>query len=73
MILLEHLFLNLIQNASNYSSENQPIHLFAQCKDNTVIIQVIDQGIGISESHLDRIFERFYRVDTDRSRKGAPD
>ena len=71
MILLEHLFLNLIQNASNYSSENQPINLFAQCKDNTVIIQVIDQGIGISESHIDRIFERFYRVDTDRSRKGG--
>ena len=71
MILLEHLFLNLIQNASTYSSENQSIHLFAQCKDNTVIIQVVDQGIGISESHLDRIFERFYRVDTDRSRKGG--
>ena len=71
MVLLEHLLLNLIQNASNYSSENQPIHLIVKKEESHVIIQVIDKGIGINDSHIERIFERFYRVDADRSRKGG--
>ncbi len=71
MVLLEHLLLNLIQNASSYSPENKPIQLVASYQENRVVIQVIDRGIGISEAHIERIFERFYRVDEDRSRKGG--
>lgn len=71
MVLLEHLLLNLLQNASNYSPENQLIQLVAKYQENLVVISVIDKGIGISDSHIGRIFERFYRVDEDRSRKGG--
>jgi len=71
MVLLEHLLLNLIQNASTYSGENEPIRLVANTNQTHVVIQVIDRGIGISEAHVERIFERFYRVDEDRSRKGG--
>lgn len=71
MVLLEHLLLNLIQNASSYSPENKLIQLVASYQESRVVIQVIDQGIGISEAHIERIFERFYRVDEDRSRKGG--
>lgn len=68
-ILFEHLLLNLLQNASAYSMENKVIQLKAFIKNNQTIIQIIDQGLGIPEEHAKRIFERFYRVDTNRSRK----
>jgi len=71
MVLIEHLLLNLIQNASTYSGDNQPIKLIANTNDAFVVIKVIDKGIGIKEDHIERIFERFYRVDEDRSRKGG--
>lgn len=69
LVLMEHLLLNLIQNASNYSPDNKKIELRARKTENSFLIQVIDEGIGISEENAKRIFERFYRVDTNRSRK----
>ncbi len=69
MVLLEHLLLNLLQNASAYSPENKKIELKAFYEKNSVLIQVIDEGIGISSEFKQRIFERFFRVDTNRSRK----
>ncbi len=71
IVLFEHLLLNLIQNASNYSPENTRISLKASLEKENIVIKVKDEGIGIPESHLKRIFERFYRVDTDRSRKSG--
>jgi two-component system, OmpR family, phosphate regulon sensor histidine kinase PhoR len=71
IVLFEHLLLNLIQNASNYSPENTRITLKASSEKENILIKVKDEGIGIPESHLKRIFERFYRVDTDRSRKSG--
>lgn len=69
IILFEHVFLNLLQNASAYSFEETKIQLKAFTKNEQNIIQIIDQGIGIPEEHEKKIFERFYRVDTNRSRK----
>ncbi len=60
---------NLIENAINYSPENTKVSITASVDVGIIDISVTDQGIGISESEQDRIFERFYRVDPARSRQ----
>ena len=59
---------NLIENAINYSPEKTKVTINSEINSGLVEISVIDQGIGISESDISRIFERFYRVDPARSR-----
>ncbi len=59
---------NLVENAINYSPENTKVSVTSAIKGELVEISVTDQGIGIAESELGRIFERFYRVDPARSR-----
>jgi two-component system, OmpR family, sensor histidine kinase SenX3 len=59
---------NLIVNAVNYSSEGTRVAVTTGSGEGTVTIAVTDQGIGIPPEELDRIFERFYRVDPARSR-----
>ncbi|CAB4367064.1 MAG: histidine kinase [Actinobacteria bacterium] len=60
---------NLIENAINYSPENTNVSISTSSEADIVTISVADQGIGIPESDLERIFERFYRVDPARSRE----
>lgn len=60
---------NLVENAINYSPEHTTVAVGVGSGDGKVSIRVVDQGIGIPESSLDRIFERFYRVDPARSRE----
>lgn len=60
---------NLIENAINYSPENTHVSISTRIEGDIVTISVADQGIGISDSELERIFERFYRVDPARSRE----
>lgn len=60
---------NLIENAINYSPENTKVSVTANVEEKIVEISVTDQGIGIPEDELVRIFERFYRVDPARSRE----
>lgn len=60
---------NLVENAVNYSPEHTTVAVGIGSGDDEVVIRVVDQGIGIPESSLDRIFERFYRVDPARSRR----
>ena len=59
---------NLIENAVNYSPENTKVSIVTRCSGDIVEISITDQGIGIAESEINRIFERFYRVDPARSR-----
>ena len=59
---------NLIENAINYSPEGTKVTVTSKVEDGIVDISVTDQGIGIPDADLDRIFERFYRVDPARSR-----
>ncbi|TGM02274.1 HAMP domain-containing sensor histidine kinase [Leptospira jelokensis] len=68
-LLLEDLLVNLISNASAYSPEGSSVIVKASSFEENHLIQVIDQGIGISAEDAERIFERFFRVDTNRSRK----
>jgi two-component system sensor histidine kinase SenX3 len=60
---------NLIENAINYSPENTKVSISTSTEADIITISVADQGIGIPESDLERIFERFYRVDPARSRE----
>jgi two-component system phosphate regulon sensor histidine kinase PhoR len=66
--LLEQAVGNLIDNAIKYSGERTSVAIRAAQNGNEIEIQVADQGPGIEKRHLDRIFERFYRVDLGRSR-----
>ena len=59
---------NLIDNAVAYSPENTRVAVAIRAAEGTVEVSVTDQGIGIAADEVDRIFERFYRVDPARSR-----
>ena len=60
---------NLLENAINYSPNNTNVSISSTSSDEIIEIVVADQGIGIPEAELERIFERFYRVDPARSRE----
>lgn len=67
--LLEQAFVNLIDNAVKYSDDGSQVRITASPKKREVTIEFADQGSGIPNKHLPRLFERFYRVDKARSRK----
>jgi two-component system phosphate regulon sensor histidine kinase PhoR len=67
--LLEQAVVNLLENAITYSNPGGSVWVSARQHDNMLVIDVRDQGVGIPHDHLDRIFERFYRVDKARSRE----
>ncbi|PYK47642.1 MAG: PAS domain-containing sensor histidine kinase, partial [Verrucomicrobia bacterium] len=64
---LQEALYNLLDNAVKYSPEHGEIRLIARQRDEEIVLNVSDNGIGISEEDLPRIFERFYRVDKARS------
>jgi signal transduction histidine kinase len=66
--LLRLALLNLTQNAIRYSSAGKPINLRAFAGQDSVVVEVADEGPGIAPEHQQKIFERFYRVDKARSR-----
>jgi two-component system phosphate regulon sensor histidine kinase PhoR len=59
---------NLIDNASKYTPDGGTITVAAKANGQHVTIEVSDNGIGIPQDDVPRIFERFYRVDRSRSR-----
>jgi two-component system phosphate regulon sensor histidine kinase PhoR len=59
---------NLLSNAINYNKLDGDVILSSEKAANGIQICVKDTGVGIPQEHLSRIFERFYRVDSDRSR-----
>ncbi len=65
---LKSVLSNLINNSINYSNSGSII-ISVKLNKNKVRISIIDNGIGVEEKHIDRIFERFYRVSSDRSRE----
>lgn len=67
--LLRQLFDNLIANAIRYNREGGRVDVAAQNGAAGVVVSVRDNGIGIAAEHLPHLFERFYRVDTGRSRE----
>jgi two-component system, OmpR family, phosphate regulon sensor histidine kinase PhoR len=65
---LEQILVNLLDNAVKYCP-GATVTVSARCEDSRVHVEVADTGPGIAGAHLDRLFERFYRVDPGRSRQ----
>jgi two-component system phosphate regulon sensor histidine kinase PhoR len=63
--------INLIDNAVKYSSKKSKIRVSAFTDNDELVLLVRDKGIGIPTEHLERVFERFYRVDRSRSREAG--
>ncbi len=67
---IRQVLINLIDNAVKYGKQNGEIEASIYKIDGKkILIELSDDGLGIGEEHLDRIFERFYRTDLARSRK----
>ncbi|ARV59633.1 two-component sensor histidine kinase [Nostocales cyanobacterium HT-58-2] len=65
---LYRLVSNLIVNAIQYTPQGGKVTVILDCNDHHAVISVQDTGIGIPQQELKRIFDRFYRVNSDRSR-----
>ncbi|MCX4370260.1 MAG: ATP-binding protein [Dysosmobacter sp.] len=68
---LEQVMVNILGNAIKYTPNGGHIRVSAGCEEDTVWMQVWDDGIGIPEKDRERIFDRFYRVDKARSRESG--
>ena len=68
---LEQVMMNVIGNAIKYTPDGGHIHITAGSTEDTVWMEVSDDGIGIPEKDRERIFDRFYRVDKARSRESG--
>ncbi len=68
---LKQVCLNLVNNAISYTPSYGKVRITANEKSDKIYIAIEDTGIGIEEKEFPRIFERFYRVDKDRSRESG--
>jgi len=68
-VLLEQALINLLDNAIKYSPSESLVQVRAETIHEEIVLSVQDRGCGIEAEHLPRIFERFYRVDRNRSRE----
>jgi heavy metal sensor kinase len=69
--LIHHALMNLIHNAIKYTPNGGTISVAVNAKDGLAVIEVRDTGPGIPAAHQGRVFDRFYRVDTSRSRESG--
>ena len=68
-ISFQQVFMNLISNSIKYGKDGGLTRVRFFDMENNILIEVADNGIGIDENSLNRLFERFYRVDKNRSRE----
>jgi two-component system, OmpR family, phosphate regulon sensor histidine kinase PhoR len=68
---LKQVFINIINNAIAYTPKNGKVTVLTEEKDDHVLVKVKDTGIGIEKQEIPRVFERFYRIDKDRSRNSG--
>jgi two-component system, OmpR family, phosphate regulon sensor histidine kinase PhoR len=67
--LLEQAVINLVDNAIKYSLPSTQVRVDVLADEGKITVAVADEGRGIAREHFPRLFERFYRVDSDRSRE----
>jgi len=60
---IEQVFVNLIDNSVKYTEDAGRINISLLEQQDAITVTVEDNGIGIAKKYLDRVFERFYRVD----------
>lgn len=72
-VWINQVMINLLENAIKYSDDGTSINIDGTFnrEDDIVCIQVSDQGVGIPDEDKDRVFERFYRVNKNRSRESG--
>ncbi len=68
---IRQVVINLIVNSIKYGNDDGTTQVGIYDMDKNALIEVADNGIGIAEEHIPRLFERFYRVDKSRSREGG--
>lgn len=67
---IRQVLINLIDNAIKYGKDNGIVEAsFYKVEDKKILIEISDNGVGITEDHLPRVFERFYRTELARTRK----
>lgn len=68
--LVQQIWLNLIENAIKFSNDSGLVSIRAWKIANTVSVEIRDQGLGIAEETMERIYEKFYQSDTSHSKEG---
>ena len=68
---IERVIINIVSNSIKYTPDGGIITVYVGSVNSNAYFKVVDNGIGIPAKDLDRIFERFYRVDKARSRKAG--
>ena len=68
---IEQVVMNIVSNAIKYTPDGGKIEIYVGSSGKSVFVRVTDNGIGIPEKDLPRLFERFYRVDKARSRESG--
>ena len=68
---IEQVVMNIVSNAIKYTPDGGKIEIYAGSSGKSVFVRVTDNGIGIPEKDLPRLFDRFYRVDKARSRESG--
>src|SRR5208282_1432808 len=61
-VLMEQVFVNLLENAARHTPPGTPIEISARRHNGTVLVQVSDRGLGLSPDELERVFEKFYHA-----------
>jgi two-component system sensor histidine kinase KdpD len=71
-VLFEQVLFNLLDNAAKYAPPDSRIYIRARREDDNVVIEIVDEGPGIPPGDLERVFDKFYRVQAqDRRRAGT--
>jgi K+-sensing histidine kinase KdpD len=68
-MLLKLLLSNLLENANKYSAKEKPIELHLWNKGNEILLEIIDQGPGIADEEKKEVFQKFYRIGNEQTRK----
>jgi two-component system sensor histidine kinase KdpD len=70
-VLIEQVLINILENATKYTPKGSVLELLAHQDKASVIVEVADRGPGIPLEHVDKIFEKFYRLPHEREGGGA--